>query len=132
MLTYRAEHVDQDLAAASERMTGDFRNEFITLINDVVIPGAKEKRISAVATVPAAASVSASANRAEVLVYINQTTTVGDDPPTATVSSAQVLVAEGGESMAHLRFHPRLMRAQNIWQRRDSPLVTTHLPSDNT
>jgi Mce-associated membrane protein len=106
MLTYRAGHVDQDLAAASERMTGDFRNEFITLINDVVIPGAKEKRISALATVPAAASVSASANRAEVLVYINQSTTVGDDPPTATVSSAQVLVQRVGSQWLVAGFNP--------------------------
>jgi Mce-associated membrane protein len=92
MLSYRADYVDQDLIAASERMTGDFRNEYTTLINEVVIPGAKEQRISAVATVPAAALVSASGNRADVLVYINQTTTVGEGPPTDTTSSARVAV----------------------------------------
>ena len=43
----------------------------------MVIPGAKEKQISAVATVPAAASVSAEPNHAVVLVFVNQTVVVG-------------------------------------------------------
>ena len=36
-------------------------------------PGAKQKQISAVATVPGAASISASANHAVVLLFVNQT-----------------------------------------------------------
>jgi Mce-associated membrane protein len=55
-----------------------------------VIPGAKQKRISAMANVPAAASVSASANHAVVLVFVNQSTTIGDDAPTSTASSVRV------------------------------------------
>lgn len=81
MLSYRADHVQEDLTAATQRMTGDFRNEYTTLINDLVIPGAEQKRISAVATVPAAALLSADADRAQVLVYVNQTTTVGRTRP---------------------------------------------------
>lgn len=106
MLSYRAGHVEQDLTAASERMTGDFRSEYTALMHDVVIPGANEKRISAVATVPAAASLSASPDRAEVLLYINQTTTVGDDAPTATTSSAQVLVERVGNQWLIADFTP--------------------------
>ncbi|MGE2716768.1 hypothetical protein ACQI4L_22160 [Mycolicibacterium litorale] len=106
MLSYRADHVDQDLTAASDRMTGDFRNEYTTLINDVVIPGAKEKRVSAAATVPAAALVSSSKDRAEVLVYINQTTTVGDDPPSSTMSSARVSLEKVGERWRLASFEP--------------------------
>lgn len=90
MLSYRADHVEQDLVAASGQMTGDFHNEFTTLINDLVIPGAREQRISAEATVPAVAVLSADADRAQLLVYINQTTTIGDQPPTDTQSSARV------------------------------------------
>lgn len=92
MLSYRAEYVDADLTAASEHLTGDFRSRFAALINDVVIPGAKEQRISAEATVPAAAVVSSTPDRAELLIYIDQTTTVGDSAPTVTQSSARVLV----------------------------------------
>ncbi|MCV7220297.1 hypothetical protein H7I95_05090 [Mycolicibacterium elephantis] len=106
MLSYRADHAAEDLSKASERMTGEFRDEFIKLINEVVIPGAKEKRISAVATVPAAAAVSASADRAEVLVYINQTTTVGDEPPTESTSSARVEMEKVGNRWLIADFEP--------------------------
>jgi Mce-associated membrane protein len=56
----------------------------------VVIPGATQKQISAVATVPAAASVSATENHAVVLVFVNQTVTVGTGAPTDTASSVRV------------------------------------------
>jgi Mce-associated membrane protein len=106
MLSYRADHVEQDLTGASDRMTGGFRDEYTKLINDVVIPGAKDKRISAAATVPAAALVSASADRAEVLVYIDQTTTVGDDPPSSTMSSARVTLEKVGDRWLLSGFEP--------------------------
>ena len=56
----------------------------------MVIPGAKEKQISAVATVPAAASVSADLNHAVVLVFVNQTVVVGTEAPTDTASSVRI------------------------------------------
>ncbi|BBZ34557.1 hypothetical protein [Mycolicibacterium confluentis] len=106
MLSYRADHVQEDLTAATQRMTGDFRNEYTTLINDLVIPGAEQKRISAVATVPAAALLSADADRAQVLVYVNQTTTVGADPPTDTRSSARVDLEKVGDRWLISGFEP--------------------------
>lgn len=90
MLSYQADTVDKDLGAATERLTGSFKDSYSSLIHDVVIPGAKQKRISAMANVPAAASVSASANHAVVLVFVNQSTTIGDDAPTSTASSVRV------------------------------------------
>lgn len=90
MLSYRATNVQQDLTAASERLTEPFRSDYLELINEVVIPGAIQKQISAVATIPAAAAVSATANQAVVVVFINQTTTIGNDPPTNTASSVRM------------------------------------------
>lgn len=90
MLSYRADTVDRDLPAVASRLTGEFRDDYAQLINDVVIPGAKQKNISAVATVPAAASVSATADHAVVLVFVNQTIAIGDDAPTDTASSVRV------------------------------------------
>ena len=106
MLSYRADHVQEDLTAASERMTGGFRGEYTTLINDVVIPGAAEKRISAATTVPAAALLSSDGDRAQVLVYINQTTTVGAEPPTDTQSSARVDMERVGNAWLIAGFEP--------------------------
>lgn len=106
MLSYQPDTVEKDLSAAGERMTGTFRDTYTRLINEVVIPGSKERRVSAVATVPAAASVSAAENHAVVLVFVNQTTTVGTDPPTATTSSVRVTLEKAGEKWLVSQFEP--------------------------
>jgi len=43
-----------------------------------------------VATVPAAASTSATANHAVVLLFVDQTVIVGQDAPSSTASSVRV------------------------------------------
>lgn len=90
MLSYQPENVESRLAAAQERLTGEFRDSYAGLTRDVVIPGAKQKRISTVANVPAAASVSATPDHAVVLVFVNQSAIVGSDAPTDTASSIRV------------------------------------------
>lgn len=106
MLSYRPDNVEKDLTAADERMTGPFRDTYTRLINEVVIPGAKEQQVSAVATVPAAASVSAAENHAVVLVFVNQTTTIGNDPPNATTSSVRVTLDRINEQWLMSQFEP--------------------------
>lgn len=90
MLSYRPDTVRTDLEAAQDRLTGTFRDAYTSLIHDVVIPGSQEKQISAVATVPAAASTSATPKRATVLVFVNQSIVIGEDAPTSTVSNVLV------------------------------------------
>lgn len=90
ILSYKPETVDQDLKAAADRLTAGFRQQYTQLVNDVVAPGAKQQHISAVATVPAAASVSATGKQAVVLVFVDQTTTIGNDAPTQSTSSVRV------------------------------------------
>lgn len=84
LLSYRADSVDKDLAAARERLTGEFKDAYAELTRQVVIPGAKEKHISSVAKVNAAASVSVTAKHAVALVFVDQTVTIGDGAPTDT------------------------------------------------
>jgi Mce-associated membrane protein len=83
--------VDTDLGAARDRLTGEFKDSYVTDPGRGD-PGSKHKHISAVANVPAAASMSASADHAVVLVFVNQTVTVGNDPPTDTASNVRVTV----------------------------------------
>lgn len=90
LLSYRADTVEKELGAARDRLTGTFRDAYTRLTRDVVIPGAKQKQISAVATVPAAALVSASENHAVVLLAVNQSVVVGNDAPSDTASSVRV------------------------------------------
>lgn len=106
MLSYQPDRIDQQLHAAQEMMTGEFRNSYAKLIDDVVIPGAKQKRISAVATVAAAASISATANNAVVLLVINQSTTIGRAPSTQTASSVRVRLEKIGTRWMISQFQP--------------------------
>lgn len=106
MLSYQPDTVEKDLGAAQDRLTATFKDSYTQLTHDVVIPGAKQRHISAVATVPAAASVSANANHAVALVFVNQTVVVGNDPPTATASSVRVTLDKVGARWLISGFDP--------------------------
>ncbi len=108
MLSYKPDSVEKELNDARGLLTGDFRDQYTSLINDVVIPGAKEKQISAVATIPenGAASVSADPNHAVVLLFVNQTVVVGQDAPTDTASSVRVTLDKVGDSWLISKFDP--------------------------
>jgi Mce-associated membrane protein len=90
LLSYRPDTVEKDLDAAKGRLTGTFLDAYTSSTHDVVIPGAKQKQVSAVATVPAAASSSATPTHAVVLLFVDQTVTVGQSAPTNTASSVRV------------------------------------------
>ncbi|WP_236724368.1 hypothetical protein [Mycobacterium avium] len=96
LLSYRPDTVDRDLAAARDRLTGSFRDSYTQLATKVVIPGAKQKQITTVATVRAAGSMSANPNHAVVLVFVNQTVTVAQDPPTNSASTVRVTLEKIG------------------------------------
>jgi Mce-associated membrane protein len=106
LLSYQPDKVKTQLNDARNLLTGDFQQSYTSLINDVVIPGAEQKQISAVATVPAAASVSAEPNRAVVLVFVNQTVVVGADAPTDTASSVRVTLDKHGDKWLISEFQP--------------------------
>jgi Mce-associated membrane protein len=106
ILSYRPETVDRDLTGAAGRLTGGFRQQYTQLVKDVVAPGAEQQHISAVATVPAAASVSATENQAVVLVFIDQTTTIGNDAPTQTTSSVRVTLERVHDRWLISQFDP--------------------------
>jgi len=91
ILSYQPATAQQSLeAAANERLTGTFLDDYNQLIKTVVVPDAVGKRITATATVPAAAVVSADAHHAVVLAYIDQKLTVGSAAPTQTNSAVRV------------------------------------------
>jgi len=91
IMSYRPATAEKDLtAAANERLTGAFLDTYSQLIRTTVAPEARQERICASATVPAAAVVSADSGHAVVLVYVDQTTTAGSGPPTTSTSSVRV------------------------------------------
>lgn len=106
LLSYQPDSVEKDLGAARDRLTGKFKDSYTQLVQDVVIPGAKKGHISAIATVPAAASVSATPNHAVALVYVNQTVTVGNDAPADTSSTVRVTLDKIGNRWLISAFDP--------------------------
>ncbi|OBK98174.1 hypothetical protein [Mycobacterium sp. 1165178.9] len=106
LLTYHADTVDKDLAAARERLTGEFKDAYGELTRQVVVPGAKEKHISSVAKVNAAASVSVTENHAVALVYVDQTVTIGAGAPTDTQPVVRVTLDKVDGRWLVSRFEP--------------------------
>lgn len=106
LLSYHADTVDKDLAAARERLTGEFKDAYAELTRQVVVPGAQEKHISSVAKVNAAASVSATANHAVALVYVDQTVTIGAGAPTDTQPVVRMTLDKVNGRWLVSRFEP--------------------------
>jgi Mce-associated membrane protein len=106
ILSYQPDSADRELNAARDRLAEPFRDQYTKLITDVVIPGAKDKKISAIATVPAAASISATANSAEVLVFIDQSIVIGTDAPTSTASTVRVTLQKDRDRWLISQFDP--------------------------
>jgi Mce-associated membrane protein len=106
LLSYQPNTVEQQLTDARKLLTGDFLTSYTSLTDTVVIPGAKDKQISAVAAVPAGASVSADQEHAVVLVFINQTVVVGQDAPTSTASSVRVTMDKVDGKWLISKFEP--------------------------
>jgi Mce-associated membrane protein len=106
LLSYKPDSVEQQLGAGKELLTGTFRDSYTSLTNDVVIPGAKQKQISAEASVPAAAGALADPHHAVVLVFVNQTVTVGTRAPTDTASSVRVTLDKIGDRWLISDFQP--------------------------
>jgi len=75
LLTCGPGTTEKDVAAARERLTGG---------------NARQNHVTAVADVPAVASVPATPNHAVVLVFADQTVTAGTSPPTDVAAMVRV------------------------------------------
>ena len=90
ILSYQADSVQKSLVAARDRLTSPYKDAYTKLTDDVVIPGARKDHVSVTATIPAAASVSATASHAVVTIFVDQAAAIGTNAPTTTESSIRV------------------------------------------
>jgi Mce-associated membrane protein len=97
VLTFRFDTVDRDVAATRERLTGAFLNTYTQQTREELAPSAKQSRVVTTASVSGAAAQSVTSNRAVVLLFVDQTVKMGDEPPTATGSSVRVTLDKVGE-----------------------------------
>jgi Mce-associated membrane protein len=75
ILSYDYRTLDADFARASKALTGTFKKDYASTTSTVVRPSAGQYHVVVKADVTAASVVQASAHRAVVLLYVDQTTT---------------------------------------------------------
>ena len=96
VLTFRYDTIDRDVAATRDKLTGGFLDSYQKRTQEDLIPRAKEQRIVATATVPAAAAERVTPNHAVVLAFVSQSVKAGDAAPSVTGSSARVTLDKVG------------------------------------
>ncbi|WP_241249394.1 hypothetical protein [Rhodococcus sp. X156] len=94
LLSYDHTTVDDELRNAAERTTGSFRDDYTKVTTATVVPAAKQKAVTTRATVVGAAASTASPDKVDALVYLNQSTTTQDAPDPSMSGSRLVLTME--------------------------------------
>jgi Mce-associated membrane protein len=91
VLSYAPDSVDRNFAAAKTHLTGDFLAYYSKFTEQIVAPAVKDRGIKKAATVVQAALSQLHPDSAEVLLFVNQTTTSKGSPePNLTASSVLV------------------------------------------
>jgi Mce-associated membrane protein len=88
LLSYSPDSLDKDFAAAKSRLTGDFLSYYTQFTEQIVTPAAKEKSVKTAASVVRAAVSELEPDKAQVLVFINQTTTSKENPDGSFAASS--------------------------------------------
>ncbi|GLP80310.1 hypothetical protein [Mycobacterium antarcticum] len=91
LLSYAPETMDKDFTAAKTHLTGDFLNYYSQFTQDIVTPAVKQKAVTTSATIVQAAASEVNPDNAQVLLFLNQTTTSKENPDGSfTASSVKV------------------------------------------
>lgn len=94
MLGYDYETAETTLPQSADGLTGDFREEYLKLVEQSIIPGAKEKNLTVRVSVQGAAVIEESADSVDLLMFVNQVTTSKDNPQAVTSGSRLLVTAE--------------------------------------
>ncbi|WP_135457489.1 hypothetical protein [Mycobacterium sp. DL99] len=105
MLSYETETAEQQLTAARDRMTGEFLGTYSAMIGEV-IPAAHAQQIAAVAEVLRAGVVSAKPDRAELVLFVNQSVQVGNHMPQKTPSAARATMVKVDDRWLMSEYEP--------------------------
>ncbi len=91
LLSYSSDTLDQDFATARSYLGGDFLSYYNDFTKQIVTPAAKQKSLKTTAHVTGAAVSELQPYSAVVLVFVDQTTKIKDNPqPSLALSSAIV------------------------------------------
>lgn len=84
--TYSADTIDKDIASAQSHLTGDFLSQYQQYVDSPAPSDAKKNAVKTAATVVGAALMKLDPGSADVLLFINQTTTSASNPATTMAS----------------------------------------------
>jgi Mce-associated membrane protein len=80
LLSYDFTTVDAQLGTALDNLTGEFRSQYDTLVQQVIAPAAKDKGVVTSATVAQVSVVDVTSDAVNLLLFLNQSTTARDTP----------------------------------------------------
>jgi len=80
LLSYSTPTLDADLARSRGLISGGFAAKFEELAGSVIVPAVRQQSLSTKATVVRAAVIDAQSDQVRALLFVNQTTTMGDQP----------------------------------------------------
>jgi len=107
LLSYSPDTLDKDFANAKTHLTGDFLNYYTQFTAEIVTPAAKQKAVKTSAAVVRSAMGQLQRTSAEVLLFINQTTTSKENPDGSfTASSVKVGLTKVGNDWLISSFDP--------------------------
>lgn len=107
LLSYSPDTLDKDFATAKTHLTGDFLNYYTQFTAEIVTPAAKQKAVKTSAAVVRSAMAQLQPTSAEVLLFINQTTTSKENPDGSfTASSVKVGLTKVGNDWLISAFDP--------------------------
>lgn len=98
LLGYRYDRLPQDLAQARQYLTDDYAPKYISAIRRLVASSAKDLRVTVRANVLASGVSEASPERADVLLFVNQTTIAPSEAPKTALNRVvfQMVPRDGG------------------------------------
>jgi Mce-associated membrane protein len=88
ILSYSADSVDRDFAAAKSHLTGDFLSYYDNFTRTIVAPAAKQQGLKTTAEVTKAAVSELHPDSAAVLIFVNQTSTSTERPDPASMANS--------------------------------------------
>ncbi|HWT50059.1 MAG TPA: hypothetical protein VN255_16320 [Mycobacterium sp.] len=107
LLSYSADSLDKDFAAARSHLAGDFLSYYDQFSQQSVAPVAKQKSMKTTARVAGAAVSELRPDSAVVLVFVDQTTTTKDSAqPSIAVSSVLVRMTRVNGTWLITKFTP--------------------------
>ncbi|MBS4102993.1 hypothetical protein [Tsukamurella paurometabola] len=92
LLTYDSKNVEDQFKAKYELLTGKFKQDFMDMSAETIIPLAKEQNIATKAQVAASGVISSNDDRVDVLLFVNQSTQRGGEGSDTALQGSRVKV----------------------------------------